>query len=313
VLPVDQAITKGYISTKNLNKGALENFLRPVNSKLEGVATVTYNDKTNAFVFVPVVKIVAGDFSYRAVPGHVTQTPITNVAEGKPMDALGKLLTVNSTFNPFVGDTTNFVVLPVEQSFLSMTMISKYLSSTYHFIATTTNSNNQHAFKLIIPVNSMISKSEYKYIALSIANQLMLRIPPEHCEYDTLYHGYAGSRMLSATQPPRLFDISGILGNQASGADVPLLAIKPDTKPTTAAIAKYLQEDILQHKQLLIDMLNASSNPLLLFASIIYDMRAHYVSDEQVLALIDSVNSSLTTSIDEQTKQVYLIEPFVNL
>jgi hypothetical protein len=60
-------------------------------------------------------------------------------------------------------------------------------------------------------------------------------------------------------------------------------------------------------------MLNASSNPLLLFASIINDMKSHYVSDEQVLSFIDSVNSSLIKSIDEQTKQIYLIEPFVNL
>lgn len=313
VLPVDQAITKGYISTKNLNKGALENFLRPVNSKLEGVATVTYNDKTNAFVFVPVVKIVAGDFSYRAVPGHITQNPIPNVADGKPMDALGRLLAVNSTFNPFVGDSTNFVVIPVEQSFLSMGMISKYLSATHHFIATRSNSNNQHSFTLVIPINSMISKEEYKYITLSIAHQLMLRIAPEYCEHDTLYNGFAGSLMLSATQPAQLFDISGILGNQASGADIELLAIKPDTRPTSAAIAKYLQDEILQHKQLVIDMLNASSNPLLLFASIIYDMKSHYVSDEQVLTFIDSVNSSLIKSIDEQTKQIYLIEPFVNL
>ena len=192
-------------------------------------------------------------------------------------------------------------------------MISKYLASTHHYIATRANSNNQHAFTLIIPINSMISKEEYKYITLSMAHQLMLRIAPEHCEYSTLYQGFAGSTVLSATQPAQLFDISGILGNQASGADVPLLAIKPDTKPSPASIAKYLQDDILQYKQLIIDMLDASSNPLLLFASIIYDMRAHYVSDEQVLSFIDSVNSSLIKSIDEQTKQVYLIEPFVNL
>ena len=313
VLPVDQAITKGYITTKNLNKASLENFLRPVNSKLEGVATVSYNDKINAFVFVPVVKIVEGDFSYRAIPGHVTQRPIDNIASNKPMETLGRLLSVDSTFNPFANDTTNFVVLPVEHSFLSMDMISKYLSTTHHFIGTRMDPNNHHAFNLIIPVNSMITKDEYKYIALSIAHQLMLRIAPEFCEHDMLYFGHAGATILSGTSPSKLFDISGILGNQASGADVQLLAIKPDIKPTSAAIAKYMQDEILQYKQLIIDMLDASSNPLLLFASIVYDMRAHYVSDEQVLAFIDSVNSSLVKSIDEQTKQIYLIEPFVNL
>jgi len=313
ILPVDQAITKGYISTKHLNKMSLENFLKPVNSKLEGIATVSYNDKINAFVFVPVIKIVDGDYSYRAVPGHITNKPITNLANNKPMEALGKLLTVDSTVNPFVEDTTNFVVLHVENSFLSMDMISKYLSATHHFIATSKDPTNHQAFTLIIPTNSAIKQAEYKYVALSIANQLMLKIAPEHCENDMLYYGHSGATMLQATESANLFDISGIIGNLASGADVPLLATKPDKRPNINLINKYLQDDIIQHKQLLIDMLDASSNPLLLMAGIVYDMRVHWVPDEQVIPFLDSVNSSLIKSIDEQTKQVYLIEPFVNL
>ncbi len=312
-LPVDQAITKGYISTKHLNKVSLENFLKPVNSRLEGVATVSYNDKTNAFVFVPVIKVISGDYSYRAMPGHITQRPLTNVAANKPMDALGKLLVVDSTINPFVDDSANFVMLNVEHSFLSMDMISKYLSRTHHYIATSKDPSNKHAFTLIIPVNSIIKSSEYKYIALSIANQLMLKVAPEHCEHDMLYYGYIGATMLQATDNPQLFDISGIIGNLASGADVPLLSVKPDKKPNPAVTAKYFQDDILQHKQLLIDMLDASSNPLLLFASIVYDLKVHYVSDDKILEFVDSVNSSLIKSVDEQTKQVYLIEPFINL
>jgi hypothetical protein len=119
--------------------------------------------------------------------------------------------------------------------------------------------------------------------------------------------------MLQASDNPQLFDISGIIGNLASGADVPLLSVKPDKKPNPAVTAKYFQDDILQHKQLLIDMLDASSNPLLLFASIVYDLKVHYVSDDKILEFVDSVNSSLIKSIDEQTKQIYLIEPFINL
>lgn len=313
VLPVDQAITKGYISTKHLNKASLENFLKPVNSKLEGIATVSYNDKTNAFVFVPVIKDFGGDYSYRAIPGHLTESPIPNVCMNRTMDALGKLLAVNSTVNPFVEDVTNFVILTVEHSFLSMEMISKYLAKTNHFIATGKDVSNHHSFTLMLPVNSIIKKSDYKYIALSIANQLMLRLAPESCEWDVLHYGYDGSVILTATQPASLFDISGILGNLASGADVPLLSVKPATKPNPATIAKYLQDEILEYKQTLIDMLDASSNPLLLFATIVYDMKVHWVSDDKILDLIDNVNSSLIKSIDEQTKQTYLIEPFINL
>ena len=313
VLPVDQAITKGYISTKHLNKGALENFLKPVNSKLEGIATVSYNDKTNAFVFVPVIKDVGGDYSYRAIPGHLKDSPIPNVCNNKPMEALGRLLSVNSSINPFVEDTTNFVILTVEHSFLSMQMLSKYLNKTNHFISTAKDPANHHSFTVIIPVNSVIKKSDYKYIALSIANQLMLRVAPEICQWDVIHYGYEGSVVLTATQPANLFDISGILGNLASGADVPLLSVKPAIKPNAAIITKYLQDEILEYKQTLIDMLDASSNPLLLFATIVYDMKVHYVSDDKILDLIDNVNSSLIKSIDEQTKQTYLIEPFINL
>lgn len=313
-LPIDKAITKGYISTKHLNKASLENFLKPVNSKLEGVATVSYNDKTNAFVFVPVIKDEGGDYSYRAVPGHITERPINNVAENKPMSALGTFLSVDATLNPFNTEKTNFIVLSVEHSFLSMEMINKYLAKTHHFIGTSKDPNNMHAFTLVLPINSYVSKSEYKYVSLSIANQLMLRISPEHCEHDMLYYGHAGSTVLQATDTlVKTFDISGILGNMASGADVPLLSIKPEKKPTAAAITKYFNEDILAHKQTLIEMLDASSNPLLLFASIIYDMKVHYVPDADILSLVDSVNSSLLKSIDEETKQTYLIEPFINL
>ena len=313
VLPIDQAITKGYISTKHLNKASLENFLKPVNSKLEGIATVSYNDKTNAFVFVPVIKDTGGDYSYRAIPGHLTESPVPNICLNRPMDALGKLLVVNSTINPFVEDITNFIVLTVEHSFLSMDMISKYLHKTNHFIATGKDPSNHHAFTLMLPINSVIKRSEYKYVALSIANQLMLRIAPELCQAEVLHYGYDGASLLTATQPAELFDISGILGNLASGADVPLLSVKPTTKPNPATIAKYLQDDILTHKQTLIDMLDASSNPLLLFATIVYDMKVHWVPDDKILDLLDNVNSSLIKSIDEQTKQTYLIEPFVNL
>ena len=313
VLPIDKAITRGYINVRHLTKQSLENFLKPVNSKLEGIATVSYNDKINAFVFVPVIKNLDGDYSYRAVPGHVTERPITNTKLNQPMDHLRKLLQVDSTFNPFADESTKFVALRVEHSILSMDMISKYLANTHHYIATTSDPNNRHAFTLVLPINSVITKAEYKYIALSVANQLMLRVLPEHCESDMLYNGHLGANIVHAVESASLFDISGILGNLASGADVPLLAIKPESKPTPAAISKYFTDDILANKQLLIDMLDASSNPLLLFATIIYDMKMHYVDDLKIIDFINNINASLIKSIPEPVVTEYLIEPFKGL
>lgn len=313
VLPIDKAITKGYINVKQITNQSLTNFLKPVNSKLEGVATVSYNDKANAFIFVPAVKNLDTSYTYRACQGHVTTRPISNIAVDKPMSALNQLLSIQCSFNPFAHDTAKFVTFTVNESFLSMQMINKYLINTHHYIATSTDSNNMHAFTIVLPINTVISKAEYKYVTMSIANQLMLKVLPEHCEFDHITYGYANSIVLSATDGATLFDVSGILGNLASGADIPLLATKPAVKPAPATVQKYVKDDILAHKQILIEMLDASSNPILLFASVVYDMYVHGVDKQKVVDIVDSINSSLIKSIPEHIKEQYLIEPFNNL
>ena len=313
VLPIDKAITKGYINVKQITNQSLTNFLKPVNSKLEGVATVSYNDKANAFIFVPAVKNLDTSYTYRACQGHVTTRPIANIAVDKPMSALSQLLSIQCSFNPFAHDTAKFVTFTVNESFLSMQMINKYLINTHHYIATSTDPSNMHAFTIILPINTVISKAEYKYVTMSIANQLMLKVLPEHCEHDHITYGYADAISLSATDNATLFDVSGILGNLASGADIPLLATKPTVKPAPATVQKYVKDDILQHKQVLIDMLDASSNPILLFASVVYDMYVHGVDKQKVVDIVDSINSSLIKSIPEHIKEQYLIEPFNNL
>ncbi len=313
VLPIDKAITKGYINVKQITNQSLTNFLKPVNSKLEGVATVSYNDKANAFIFVPAVKNLDTSYTYRACQGHVTTRPIANIAVDKPMSALSQLLSIQCSFNPFAHDTAKFVTFTVNESFLSMQMINKYLANTHHYIATSTDSNNMHAFTIVLPINTVISKAEYKYVTMSIANQLMLKVLPEHCEFDHITYGYANSIVLSATDSATLFDVSGILGNLASGADIPLLATKPAVKPAPATVQKYVKDDILAHKQILIEMLDASSNPILLFASVVYDMYVHGVEKQKVVDIVDSINSNLQKSIPEHIKEQYLIEPFNNL
>lgn len=313
VLKIDEAITKGYINVKSLNPQSINNFLKPVNSRLEGVATVSYSDKSNCFVFVPVIKTTETTYTYRAIGGHTADRPISNIAANKPMDMLSELLKCDCSFNPFGGDETTFITLTVTDSFLSMQQISKYLSNVYHFIATTADPDNHHAFVLNLPISSAIKPSEYKYVAMSIANQLMLRIAPEHCEYENNHFGYANSLVLTHTEPAVAFDISGVLGNLASGDSIPLLATKPDTKPTKSQIDKYLQSSILDHQALIIDMLNVSKTPLLLFSSIIYDMAVHSVESARIVEVVDSINASLEVSFGESVKQEYLIEPFINL
>ena len=301
-LPIDQAITRGYITTKQLNEQSLKNFLKPVNSRLEGVATVQYNDKSNAFVFTPVTKNLESTYTYRAVPGVVHEKPLTNVASGKQLEALSKLLSIECTFNPFAKNTTKFVVIHLDESFLFRGYLSKYLEPVHHFMSPDL---------LILPVNSIITAEQYKYVTMSIAAQLMIKVQPAMCESSTLYYGTTGADVISSTNAkPGLFDISGILGNYASGTDIPIMYSKPDNKPTASVIAKYLRDDILQHKQTLIEAIDASSLPLLLFGSVVQDMVAHYVDFDRVSEFVHSVNSSLASSFSEEVLTEYILNPF---
>ena len=305
VLPVDKAITRGYISTSQLNEQSLRNFLKPVNSRLEGVATVQYNDKSNAFVFTPVTKNLEATYTYRAVPGIVEDKPLANIATGKQLEALSKLPTIECTFNPFADTTTKFVVIPLKESFLPVAHLSKYLEQVHHFATDDL---------LILPLNSVVTTEQYKYVCMSIAAQLMVKVQPTHCEASALYYGTAGATLIKSNAPsPKLFDISGILGHFASGVDLPLLYAKPESKPSPSTVAKYMRDDILPHKQALVEAVDAASLPLLLFASVVHDMAMHSVDFERINEFVHAVNSALIDSFSEELLTEYILNPFKDL
>lgn len=313
ILPIDEAITRGYITTRQVNKAALEGFLKPVNSRLAGTATVSYNDKDNAFVFIPVVtNTVSGDYSFRAISTFSDERPIHAIHENRPAESLGKLTSKLSSFNPFVDDTTKFICLSVTDSFLSMQQVNTYLADTQHFISTV-EPNNNHSFNLVIPLNTVISKSEYKFVCLSVAEQMMLKALPELHEAESIYHGVNDSVQLTHQPDAKLFDVSGIVGNYASGSDVPLLTVKSKTKPAKNIVDKYLKDDILAHRGDIVDMLDASDNPLLLMAGLYYDMACHYVPTERATDVVNNINSSLIESIPSAVITEFVIEPFQSI
>jgi hypothetical protein len=309
-LPIDQAITRGYITS--VTAAAIQAFLKPVNSRLSGSATVAYNDVLNSFIFTPIIKNTSNLYSYRATRGHTTDT-ITKASIDKPVTVFEKLLTADSSFTPFDQDITKLIVLQVDKSQLSMQMINKYLCDTTHFIATRTDIDDSHSFTLILPVSTEVTRDEYKYISMSIATQLMLHVLPEVCEASTIFHGYDSATCLVANENSKLYDISGLKGQHASGAPVSILEFKAAIKPTKAVVDKYFKSEIMDNQALIIDMLNASSTKLLLFASIVNDLVIHYVPTDSIESFIDSTNASLEVSIINEDKITYLLEPFKDL
>ena len=58
-------------------------------------------------------------------------------------------------------------------------------------------------------------------------------------------------------------------------------------------------------------MLNISNNPLLLFATIIYDASVNYVPKLKIIDLIENINASLDRSIPSTIIEEYLIHPIL--
>jgi hypothetical protein len=51
----------------------------------------------------------------------------------------------------------------------------------------------------------------------------------------------------------------------------------------------------------------------MLFASLVHDLKMHYVDDERIHNVISTINAELTNSFGEEDIQRYLIEPFADL
>jgi hypothetical protein len=71
-----------------------------------------------------------------------------------------------------------------------------------------------------------------------------------------------------------------------------------------------MRDDIMPHKQALIEALDASSLPILLFSSVVNDMVAHSVEFDRISEFVHSVNSGLVDSFSEEVLNEFILNPF---
>ena len=312
ILSLANAITAGYITTRQTSTQAIQTFLNPANSRLKGEATVTYNESIHSFVFNKIVKVKSDEgYSLNLTKGHVEE--VKGIVENKTLSIFSNMLSKESSFNPFIDDNTKFVSINVDKSFLSIHQINKFFANVIHYISTKSDIDDEHSFTVIVPLSTVISKKEYKFVCLSIAQQLMLKVLPEQHENTTISHGYAGSNVLTGLPNAELFDCSGIQSNFASGSDTPLIASKVDKALTATQISKFVKEEFTELKSEIIDMFNCSASPLLLMAGFYYDFKMNGIPDQKIEDLINNLNSELETSLSEAAIADYVIAPFVNL
>jgi len=310
-LSLTDSINRGYITTKEVNKNSIANLLNLLNSDMEGECVVSYDETSRQFIFTKLVKNTENTYNFRAMKGHIEDKPVPKELLNKDMSIFSKLLITDSSINPFIEDKTKVVILTVDKSVISMDKLNHYLANIQHWVATKKDTTDERAFTIILPVNLLIDKSDYKFVSMAIANQLLLKVAAETCEPDYIHHGYDGAIQLTSNDGANLFDISGILSNAATTNVVPKLITKTATKPTKSSIDKYLNQEILDNFDTIIDVVNISKTPLLFLASLCYDMVCHHVPTEQIISTITDVNNSINKSFQQNDIDVFVIEPFI--
>ena len=284
-----------------------------MNSKLTGEAVVAYNETTNCFIFTPIVKNTGEGYSCRVTRGISDTRPVEDIVLNKPLKLLSQILIADTSINPFVEDTTKMVILTVKKSMLSMDMLNHYLADITHWIATTEDSKDEHSFNIILPLNVQIDKSSYKFVAMSIAEQLLLKVLPEDCEPAMVYHGRNGATQLTSNVGSTLYDVSGVLANAVTTSTVPRLATKSASKPTQSAVQKYINSEILDNREMIIDYANITSTPILFLAGLVYSMRCKWTPDDVLLDTIESINGSLENSFSKEEIEQYVLSPFKDI
>ncbi len=315
VLPLDQAIMKGYIEVKQTSLGAIKTFLEPINSKLKGVAIMSYSDIDKSFKFVKTIKnISTGDYSYTVSPIHSSKeretiTPISQ-KEGKTLSTLQILTTVDSTYSPFgTNGLTKFIIIDVKDSNIKMKIIHKYLESYRHIISTQSDKEDSSTFTILLPINEVITKKEYMYVTNSVATELMLKVRGSQANSQANYQSYKESTKLGELKEELLcYDISDIKADYASNKPQGMLSRQQ--KDLTKPQQKKLATQALSACEELIDTIKVSQNVLLTFADISRDLKLNFVDEDSWIDMLQMVNSLLYEPFEETIIQKYLIEPF---
>jgi len=289
-ISIDRAITRGYITTKQTSKQAINAFLKPVNARLRGEATVTYDEVNNLFVFTPLKKNTEteGGYKYNYKIARNAEDGL-KVVKDKQVTVFNKLLSGDCRFNVFAEDTTNVIAITANEAIIEAKLLHKLLDKQ-HFIGQTAEGKQL----ILLPINNAVNKQEYKYICMSIAQQLLMRVLPEEHEAEHVINIKESTEVLSKTDGD-LFDVSGILAAYATNADIPKLATLVDKKP-----AKYLEKEILDNKDLIVDIYNASDMSKLFMAGLIYDMKMHKVEDSKIIEVVTDINNLVEHSIPQE-------------
>ncbi len=247
-ISLDIAIMKGYIQRVTTD---FKELLDPMNSYLRGHGIATYDSDTKLFKYAPfkMVEPEKGDYniSYTKVPGMVKDDRTKHLAgfelyKDMSMLQLVKLVSTDTIFSSFkyrdgenaygemvkmrrsrdtIDSSTKLLVIDVDESETPIEQMHGYLKTFKHVISTTSDVNNKHKFRILLPINIELQSDDphmYKCIVKNVCESMLVKYDPASQTDIQAFYGYSGAQVFS-TEEGDLFDVTDIVSDCINNKD----------------------------------------------------------------------------------------------
>ena len=350
-MALDVALLKGYITRVSTD---FKELLEPMNSHLRDKGVVRYYEEAKVFKYEPFIvvedtpELTGYNISYTKVPGmskderqyhlNVFETFKAN----RPFQSLVKLLQMDTIYNVFeyesrevtpddnlvnpavkvvydrnqknMKGSTTIISIDVDESPVPINMIHEYLSEFKHIISTTSNPDNKHKFRIILPVNVALSGEDpalYRYIVKRLSADLLVKADPTCFNPAQPMYSYAGSEV-HYTEDGMLYSITDYMTDYANG-DQETLAVSPKPRPRTKDARRKIVDNMKINVNQVFDY--AISAPMGLgsysLARAAMHMLDNHFTKKDFIEVITYINSVWTTPMDEERLNHTIIDQYL--
>jgi hypothetical protein len=148
--------------------------------------------------------------------------------------------------------TTKILAIDVDDSVIPIEQMHRFLSEFKHVIATTSDRENKHKFRIILPINIEVdgtNQALYKCIVRNICEELTIKADPSSFVPAQAMFGYKGAEVF-ANHEGLLYDVSDIISSCVNEKDEGIVVKE---KPKTSAARKKEVEDIMANASKVFD------------------------------------------------------------
>lgn len=346
IITLDSALTNGYINrvTKDFKE-----ILDPLNSVLRTDGVVAYNEESKVFIYSAYKRVqeeeANGDLcmSYTILPDNTSKEDrqyhlnsfdkarcnlgLQNIVNLLKKDAIYSAFTYdtitdsdgntveNKRGQATINSDTKLIVIDVDKSEVPMEVISEYLESFKHIVATTSDPNNKLKFRIILPINVELSgrdTKQYAYVVKRICADLLVQADKVSFNPAQPFYAYSSSEVLF-NETGQLLDITGYLTDYANDPEFhnqkPLPSIKPKTEAARKSHVNKIMDNVNTKFSFAIEAQHGEGS-LMLARACLY-MRDEHFTAEEMTTVINYINSCWESPMP-QTRVNKLLLQYIN-